>query len=138
MCIRDSVEAVHARDLPGMADVDSSLLLFCREIKNHATVALSGECADEIFGGYPWFRDKDIREKDGFPWAQSTAYRASFLRPEWREAVDAEAYVDSRYRATLSDTSVLPESGPEERRMKEMIPVSYTHLDVYKRQPIFR
>ncbi len=115
------VEAVHARDLPGMADVDSSLLLFCREIKNHATVALSGECADEIFGGYPWFRDKDIREKDGFPWAQSTAYRASFLRPEWREAVDAEAYVDSRYRATLSDTSVLPESGPEERRMKEMI-----------------
>ena len=46
-------EAVVARDLPGMADVDSSLLLFCRAIKPHVTVALSGECADEIFGGYP-------------------------------------------------------------------------------------
>ena len=73
-------EAVDARDLPGMADVDSSLLLFCRQIKQHATVALSGECADEIFGGYPWYRDKTIREREGFPWAQSTLYRASFIK----------------------------------------------------------
>ena len=53
------VEALDAstlkRDLPGMADVDASLLLFCREIKKGATVAISGEAADEIFGGYPWF-----------------------------------------------------------------------------------
>lgn len=55
------LEAVDARDLPGMADVDSSLLLFCREIRKTATVALSGECADEIFGGYPWYRDKTVR-----------------------------------------------------------------------------
>lgn len=54
--------AVDARDLPGMADVDASLLLFCRQIKPHATVALSGECADEIFGGYPWYRDPAVRE----------------------------------------------------------------------------
>ena len=47
---------------PGMADVDASLLLFCRQIKPHATVALSGECADEIFGGYPWYRDPAVRE----------------------------------------------------------------------------
>ena len=60
--------AVDARDLPGMADVDSSLLLFCKEIKKHCTVALSGECADEIFGGYPWYRDKKIRAINGFPW----------------------------------------------------------------------
>lgn len=73
------LEAVDARDLPGMADVDSSLLLFCREIRKTATVALSGECADEIFGGYPWYRDKTVRERYGFPWAQSTAYRVSFL-----------------------------------------------------------
>lgn len=115
------IDAVRARDLPGMADVDSSLLLFCREIKKNATVALSGECADEIFGGYPWFRDKDVREKYGFPWAQSTAYRASFLRAEWRGLIDAEAYVDERYRATLRDTSMLPGLSADERRMKEMI-----------------
>ncbi len=74
--------ATDARDLPGMADVDSSLLLFCNEIKRHVTVALSGECADEIFGGYPWYRDKNIRAAYGFPWAQSTAMRAGFLAPE--------------------------------------------------------
>ena len=43
--------STYARDLPGMADVDSSLYLFCKEIKKNFTVALSGECADEIFGG---------------------------------------------------------------------------------------
>ena len=52
-------EAVHVRDLPGMADVDSSLLWFCQEIKQDFVVGLSGECADEIFGGYPWFHRED-------------------------------------------------------------------------------
>lgn len=113
--------AVDARDLPGMADVDSSLLLFCAKIKEHVTVALSGECADEIFGGYPWYRDKEIRDADGFPWAQSTAYRASFLRPEFGDAAGAFAYVDERYRQTLRETDALPGVSPLERRMKEMM-----------------
>ena len=93
-------EAVDARGLPGMADVDSSLLLFCREIKKFGTVALSGECADEIFGGYPWYRDKDIRMTDGFPWAQSTAYRKRFLCDDYAGRIDAEEYVYSAYRKT--------------------------------------
>lgn len=118
-------EAVEARDLPGMADVDSSLLLFCREIKQYATVALSGECADEIFGGYPWYRDKAIREREGFPWAQSTGYRASFLREELLEGADPFAYVDERYRATVAATAVLPGRSGEERRMKEMIQLNF-------------
>ena len=96
--------AVEARDLPGMADVDSSLLLFCKEIKKHCTVALSGECADEIFGGYPWYRDKEIREAYGFPWSQSTRYRAGFLRSDIAPLVNASEYVHSRYESTLSDT----------------------------------
>ena len=80
--------AVDARDLPGMVDVDSSLLLFCGEIRKEVTVALSGECADELFGGYPWYRDADVRRVNGFPWAQSTAYRAKFLRPELAEKIE--------------------------------------------------
>ena len=118
-------EAVEARDLPGMADVDSSLLLFCKEVKKYATVALSGECADEIFGGYPWYRDKEVREQDGFPWAQSTAYRASFLRPELLEGIDPYEYVDAKYRDTLSKTSALPARSREERRMKEMVTLNF-------------
>ncbi len=61
----DLKAAVVARDLPGMADIDSSLLWFCRQIKQQFVVSLSGECADEIFGGYPWFhRKEDLSEMD--------------------------------------------------------------------------
>ena len=113
-------DAAMARDLPGMADVDSSLLLFCHEIKKHVTVALSGECADEIFGGYPWYRDRDICMSDGFPWAQSTKYRMTFLRDEIAKELDGDAYVRQRYEETLARTSKLPNLDPLESRMKEM------------------
>ena len=118
-------EAVEARDLPGMADVDSSLLLFCREIKKHVTVALSGECADEIFGGYPWFRDPTVREKDGFPWAQSTNYRAGFIRREFTSLIDPNEYVRQKYLDTVRSTSKLKNLSPLESRMKEMITLNH-------------
>lgn len=117
--------AVDARDLPGMADVDSSLLLFCKEIRKTATVALSGECADEIFGGYPWYRDKTIRERYGFPWAQSTAYRASFVLPEMLGGIDPNEYVDARYRQTLAETSVEAGRTPTETRMRQMVNLNF-------------
>ena len=73
-------DSVEARDLPGYADVDSSLLLFCREIKKDYTVALSGECADELFGGYPWYHNKDILFEDCFPWSRSQDVRRKLLK----------------------------------------------------------
>jgi len=117
--------AVEARDLPGMADVDSSLLLFCRQIKPHATVALSGECADEIFGGYPWYRDPAVREKYGFPWAQSTAYRAAFIKDGVLGDIDPAAFVDARYQQTLAETSVLPGRDAVETRMRQMVNLNF-------------
>ena len=123
--VRGLYAAVDARDVPGMADVDSSLLLFCKDIKKIATVGLSGECADEIFGGYPWFRDKDIRERYGFPWAQSTEYRASFFRKDMREKINPYEYVDERYKKTLRETSVMDYRNSEEKRMKEMINLNF-------------
>ncbi len=113
--------AVDARDLPGMADVDSSLLLFCKEIKKTATVALSGECADEIFGGYPWYRDPEIREREGFPWAQSTSWRKGFIRDGLLKGINPEEYVDYYYRKTVGESSILPGTAPLERRMKQMM-----------------
>lgn len=112
--------AVEARDLPGMADVDSSLLLFCKEVKNHATVALSGECADELFGGYPWFRDKNIREQSGFPWAQNSSYRLSFLQPNFTQCIDGHKIINEYYNETLSQTSKLHPDHSLDNRMKEM------------------
>lgn len=113
--------AVDARDLPGMVDVDSSLLLFCEEIKKHCTVALSGECADEIFGGYPWYRDKEIRMRYGFPWAQSTDYRYSFLTDALAARIDPHAYVNARYNDTIKDTDKIDGLNETESRMKEMM-----------------
>lgn len=119
------VEALYtsteARDLPGMADVDSSLLLFCKKVRKFSTVALSGECADEIFGGYPWYRDKDIRMTDGFPWSQSTAYRAGLTRREFvPNEKAAQEYVYAKYLDTIgrAESEGLP---PLEKRMREMM-----------------
>ena len=118
-------EATNARDLPGMADVDFSLFAFCKEIRKEVKVALSGECADEIFGGYPWYRDPEVRAVDGFPWAQNTNYRSTFLAPAIRKKIDPKSFVSDRYRQTLRESDILPGTSDTERRMKEMVNLNY-------------
>ena len=88
----DLIEAVHVRDLPGMADVDSSLLWFCREIKKDFVVSLCGECADEIFGGYPWFHRLDDLNRSGFPWMRSIDERQGLLKDHWQERLNLKEY----------------------------------------------
>lgn len=117
--------AVEARDLPGMADVDSSLLLFSREIAKDYKVVLSGECSDEIFGGYPWYRDPVLRNSDTFPWAKSTAYRKSFLTEEIANGIDAEEFVREKYNDTVRETARLNIPDDDERT-KELMRL---HLD---------
>ncbi len=118
--LADALKAsVDARDLPGMADVDSSLLLFCKEIKNHVTVALSGESADEIFAGYPWYRDEKIRMAYGFPWAQSTNYRSTFLNKDIE--IDANDYVNGLYDEYIALTPKYRTDTDVDTRMKEMV-----------------
>ncbi len=114
-------EATLARDLPGMGDVDFSLLAFCKRIRKEVKMALSGECADEIFGGYPWYRDSEVRDFNGFPWAQNTQLRVDFLAPGLKTGADGEEFVMDQYRKTLAECDILPETSPQERRMKEMI-----------------
>jgi asparagine synthase (glutamine-hydrolysing) len=111
-------DAVLARDLPGMADIDSSLLLFCIEIKNDFTVAVSGECADEIFGGYPWYHNRDILFKDTFPWSQSLDIRQGILKQGL--LTDGEEYVKQQYFDTINKTDTLPGDGELEVRMRQM------------------
>ncbi|TCL67421.1 asparagine synthase (glutamine-hydrolysing) [Hydrogenispora ethanolica] len=112
--------AVLARDLPGMADIDSSLWLFCREIKKEATVALSGECADEVFGGYPWFHRPEAVAADTFPWSLAVDFRSRLLAPEWRDQIDLRRYVTDRYRETLAEVPRLPGEDPTEERRREL------------------
>ncbi len=114
-------EATEARDLPGMGDVDFSLLAFCKRIRKDVKMALSGECADEIFGGYPWYRDPDVRALQGFPWAQNTKLRVDFLSPGLKDSRDGEFFVMDQYQKTLKECDILPGTSPQERRMKEMV-----------------
>ena len=118
-------EATEARDLPGMADVDFSLLLLCKAIRKDVTVALSGECADEIFGGYPWYRDPAIRAKSGFPWAQNIEERRTLLRGNLACQLDARDFVLSRYADTIRQCHIDPDAQPLERRMKEMVNLNF-------------
>ena len=116
-------QATFARDLPGMADVDFSLLAFCGEIRKSVKVALSGECADEIFGGYPWYRDPEVRARVGFPWAQNTRQRAQLL-PECL-GIRGEEFVMDAYQQTCRESDILPGTTPTERRMKEMVNLNF-------------
>nr|AIA11354.1 asparagine synthase (glutamine-hydrolyzing) [uncultured bacterium] len=118
-------DAMFARDLPGMADVDSSLLLFSQEIKKEATVGLSGECADEIFGGYPWFYREEMVNAGTFPWSRNKADRATWLSKEWSQQINIEEYVQDRYHQALAEVPHLAGENSAERRARE---ISYLNL----------
>ncbi|MEK4715038.1 asparagine synthase (glutamine-hydrolyzing) [Sporosarcina sp. FSL K6-5500] len=113
-------EAVMMRDLPGMADVDSSLLWFCEQMKQDYTVALSGECADEIFGGYPWFYKEELLHGKEFPWMRSQTERQQLLLPHWQKKLDLEGYVRDRYNETISEVPLLGGETQIEARHREM------------------
>ena len=121
-------EATVARDLPGMADVDFSLLAFCKTIRPHVKVALSGECADEIFGGYPWYRDPQIRAEDGFPWAQNLEFRKWLLHPDIEKQVNGTELVMDACRDTFRDADVLPGTSQAEKQTKEMVNLNFRHF----------
>ena len=109
--------AVNANDLPGMADIDSSLYLFCGRVKEDHTVALSGECADEIFGGYPWYRNDEDIYYDGFPWNKYLDVRKSFLSNNIKD-LPYEDYVYSRYRETVDELDFSEKEDTHSKRIK--------------------
>ncbi|MCX8074380.1 MAG: asparagine synthase (glutamine-hydrolyzing) [Clostridia bacterium] len=97
-----------ARDMPGMADIDSSMYAFCRSISDHGfKVCLSGECSDEIFGGYPWFYRDHLVNHDGFPWALSGNIRKNIIKKGVLKDNELSDYVDFRYTDTLKNVKKL-------------------------------
>lgn len=110
--------AVSLRGFPGMADIDTSLLLFSRDIARYARNVVSGECGDEVFGGYPWFRNDAPLE--GFPWSGSLELRGSLLVPDLHEVLHLKEYVSDVFAARRAMSDPGSGYGPEERRLKTM------------------
>lgn len=120
--------AVRANDLPGMADIDSSLYLFCREIKKDSTVALSGESADEVFGGYPWFYNEEALSGNSFPWIRMVRERVGLLNPHLANAIRAEEYVSQRYREALEEVPRLTGESHRDARIRELFYLNITRF----------
>lgn len=101
-------DSVLAHDLPAMADVDSSLLYFCKQVKKDADIVLTGECADEVFGGYPWFHREDLLSLKTFPWTPSLSPRTDLMKKDFVEALGMNDYVQNAYYNTIQKIDYLP------------------------------
>ncbi|GAA4565722.1 asparagine synthase (glutamine-hydrolyzing) [Planotetraspora kaengkrachanensis] len=127
--VRDAV--LRARDLPiGIGDMDTSLYLLFKAIRGHSTVALSGESADEVFGGYRWFHDPEAVNAGTFPWLAGVGLaghtsRGHFLEEQLLRKLDIPAYRADSYQQAMAEVPVLPGETGLERRMRE---ISYLHL----------
>ncbi|MFE6848842.1 asparagine synthase (glutamine-hydrolyzing) [Streptomyces sp. NPDC057686] len=123
-----AAEITNARDMPALGHFDSSLFLLCQRIKKRATVALSGEGADEIFGGYPWFHHTDGQASGDVPWLESQGFGREhlFLTPELERATDMPDYrrdlVEEANRMAPGVTSELSE---QEQLMRRL---TYLHI----------
>lgn len=112
--------AVDAKDLPGMADVDASLLYFCSLVKKKNKVTLTGECADEIFGGYPWFHKEEFINANTFPWSINMTVRTQFFDKQLLNTLQLEDYVQYQYEKSISQVPILEGEDKTEKRRREI------------------
>ena len=117
-------DSVIARDLPGMADIDSSLYLSCKEIRKDFVIALSGECADELFGGYPWYTNEDMIYSDTFPWSRHVSDR-NYILNDSLKSLDIEGFTKYHYEKSLLD---VPHQYGEDKLTYRMRELFYLNL----------
>ncbi|MGW2650636.1 asparagine synthase (glutamine-hydrolyzing) [Streptomyces sp. NPDC001393] len=109
-------------------DMNTSLHLLFQAVREHSTVALSGESADEVFGGYAWFHLPEAVAAPTFPWLVFMMRRQrpdDLFDPALRKELDVVSYERDRYREALAEVPHLDAADPTERRMRE---ISYLHL----------
>ena len=125
----DLVEAqwapLAATDLPTMGDMWVSMYLLSREIRKQSTVALSGESADEVFGGYRWYRVPALLAAPTFPWAARGSW-APLLTPQVRAAIRLDEYAADRYAEAVAEVPQLAGENRWDRRIREVLYLGLT------------
>ena len=129
-------DATLARDIPGQADIDSSLLYFCSKVKEGHTVALSGECADEIFGGYPWFYRPGMLYRDFFPWIHNPKARIQLFDDKVVKAEEGYDYISTVYQQSIRECQTLDTDSFEDQtaRVATWLSVSYFMTSLLERK----
>ncbi|MFC4909668.1 asparagine synthase (glutamine-hydrolyzing) [Actinomadura gamaensis] len=115
-----------ARDLPGWGDLDTSIHHLFSAVREHCTVALSGESADEMFGGYAWQIDERFVGHPSFPWMYGRRQPQHLLREEVRRAIGPEEYEADRYRDALAEVPRLDGEDAARRREREVFHLGLT------------
>lgn len=130
------LDAVIARDMPGQADIDSSLLYFCQKIKKQHTVAISGECSDEIFGGYPWFYRPEMLSNPFFPWIHAPFARISLFQDSLVKSQQGYDYLCSQYQKDLALCPTLEQDSPSmvQSRRATWLSVNYFMASLLERK----
>jgi asparagine synthase (glutamine-hydrolysing) len=114
-----------AHDLPTMGDIYVSMYLLFRDIRQQSTVALSGESADEVFGGYAWYHVPALLAAPTFPWAAGGSWEP-LLHPEVRARIRLGEYSADRYAQALAEVPRLAGESPEDRRIREVLYLGLT------------
>lgn len=126
---------IAAHDLPvGLGDMYASLYLLCQAIRERSTVALSGESADELFGGYVQFHDPAIQNAHAFPWlavGQTFGMHPdTILAPDVAELLDLPGYRAAAYERAIAEVEHLDGENALEARMRT---ATYLHLTRFLR-----
>ncbi|MFI7235232.1 asparagine synthase (glutamine-hydrolyzing) [Streptomyces cyaneofuscatus] len=126
-------QVLRAQDLPvSTGDMEYSLLLLCRALKERMTVALSGEAADELFGGYTWFHDEEAVSLDSFPWhhpfEKAGGIGALHDIGLW-DRLGLTEYIKQRYTEALQQVPRLAGETGQEARMRELTFLNLTRWE---------
>ncbi|MGW0861958.1 MULTISPECIES: asparagine synthase (glutamine-hydrolyzing) [Streptomyces] len=132
---------ITARDSPlSLGDMDGSLYLLFQAIRQQSTVALSGESADEVFGGYRWFHQPEVQAARTFPWmavfvSGARAQVSDRFNPAITAALDLPSYIRDRYSDAVAEVERGEGESDHEMRMREM---TYLHLTRFVRMLLER
>ncbi|GHO85821.1 asparagine synthase (glutamine-hydrolyzing) [Dictyobacter formicarum] len=123
---------LYAHDVPTMGQIETSLYLIFKAMKEQATVALSGESADEVFGGYPWYYYDEVLTTNTFPWltmfGRNGSMRSlpSLLSNDVMRQANPQEYIARRYQEALAEVPRLEGEDAEAAKRREIMYMGLT------------